>query len=78
MRKKCNILALCSFALALAIFVFSYFLYHYGLPEGVFSPVFREEPAKPMVTWLFAIWGTQFLFAAVISPVIGRIFFKEK
>ena len=78
MRKKFNKLAICSFVIALAIFAFTYLLYHYGAPEGGFSPVFRVESAKPMVTWLFAIWGTQFLFAAVISPVIGRIFFKEK
>ena len=78
MRKKFNQLALWSFIIALAIFIFSYFLYHYGLPEGGFSSIFNEEPAKPFVTLLFGIWGTNFLFASVISLVIGRIFFKEK
>ena len=78
MRKKCNILALCSFALALAIFVFSYFLYHYTLPDGGFSSVYQTEPGKPLVTLLFSIWGVTFLFASVMSLLIGRIFFKEK
>ena len=78
MKKKCTILAICSFALALAIFIFSYFLYHYGLPEGGFSSIFREEPAKPFVTLLFGVWGTHFLFASVMSLLVGHIFFKEK
>ena len=77
MRKKCNILALCSFVLALAIFEFSYLLYHHLGPDG-FTLQYLTEPSKPMVTWLFAIWGTQFLFAGFMSLLIGRIFFKEK
>lgn len=78
MKKKCNMLSLCCFVLALAIFVFTYFLYHYGLPDGGFSSVFHETPAKPFVTLLFGIWGVTFLFASVMSLLIGQIFFKEK
>ena len=78
MRKKFNRLALWSFLISLAIFIFSYILYHYTLPDGGFTAICQAEPGKPMVTWLFAIWGTHFLFASVISLVIGRIFFKEK
>ena len=78
MRKKCNILALCSFVLALAIFSFSYYLYHYTLPDGGFTAVYQTEPGKPLITLLFSIWGVTFLFASVMSLLIGRIFFKEK
>ena len=78
MRKKFNLLGIISLILALGIFVFSYILYHYALPGGGFTSVYQAEPAKPMVTWLFAIWGTQFLFASVMCPIIGRVFFKEK
>ena len=77
MKKKCNILAICSFVLALSIFLFSYLLYHYLGPDG-FTAVYRSEPAKPMITWLFAIWGTHFLFAGVMSLLVGQIFFREK
>ena len=77
MKKKCNILAVCSFALALAIFIFSYILYHH-LDLNGFTLVFQPEPAKPMVTWLFAIWGTHFLFAGVMSLLVGHIFFRGK
>jgi hypothetical protein len=78
MRKKFNILALCSFALALGIFVFSYILYHHTLPDGGFTAVYQMEPGKPLVTLLFSIWGVTFLFASVMSFLIGRIFFKGK
>lgn len=55
MRKKCNTLALWSFAIALAIYVFTYFLYHYLSPDGCFTTVFQETAAKPFVTLLFGI-----------------------
>ena len=76
-KKKCCRLAIVSFALALAIFLFSYILYHHLGPEGI-TVLRRSEPYKPMITWLFAIWGTQFLFAGVMSLLVGSIFFKEK
>lgn len=78
MRKKCMILAVCCLVLALAIFAFSYCLYHYLGPDGIFTDVFREVAVKPMVTWLFAIWGVTFLFASVMSFLVGIIFFKRK
>ena len=52
-------------------------LYHHLGPDG-FTAIRRSEPYKPMITWLFAIWGTQFLFAGVMSLLVGKIFFKEK
>ena len=78
MRKKCNTLAIWSFILALCIFIFSYVLYHHTLPGGVFTAEFQSQPGKPFVTLLFGIWGVTFLFASVMSWLIGRIFFKEK
>ena len=77
MKKKCCCLAIWSFVLAFCIFIFSYILYHHLGPDG-FTAIRRSEPYKPMITWLFAIWGTQFLFAGVLSLLVGKIFFKEK
>ena len=77
MKKKCNTLALWSFLVALGIFLISYILYHHLGPEG-FTVLRRTEPFKPMITWLFAIWGTHFLFAGIMSLLVGKIFFKEK
>ena len=79
MRQKCKKLSAWSFALALSIFIFSYILYHYTLPGGAFTTVWQPEPGKPLVTLLFAVWGVMFLFAGVMSLLVGRIFFgKEK
>ena len=52
-------------------------LYHHLGPDG-FTAIRRTEPLKPMVTWLFAIWGTHFLFAGFMSLLVGHIFFKEQ
>lgn len=77
MRRKFDRLALCSFILALAIYVFAYILYHYLSPAGGFSPVFLTEPTKPFLTLLFGTWGVCFHFASVMSFLIGRIFFPR-
>ena len=78
MRRKCNILAIWSFAIALAIYVLAFYLYHYWGADGSFSAVCYETPQKPFVTLLFGIWGVAFQFAGVMSLLIGRIFFSEK
>jgi len=77
MRRKCYILAICSFIIALSIYVFTYFLFHYFGPEG-FSSVYRETAAKPFVTLLLGVWGVSFHFAGVMSLLIGRIFFPKE
>ena len=77
MRKKCNILAWVSLGLALGIFAFTFYLYHYCLPDGTFTVVFQTQPGKPMITYLFGVWGVTFLFASVMSALVGCIFFKK-
>ena len=77
MRKKCNILAWCSLALALGIFVFTWYIYHYWLADGSFTTVYQTTAGKPLITFLFGIWGVTFLFAGVMSALVGRIFFKD-
>ena len=78
MKKKCNKLALWCILIALAIYVFSWFLFHYMGPDGHFGTVYQTTPGKPYVTLLFAIWGVMFQFASVMSLLIGKIFFSEK
>ena len=77
MKRKCGILSAWCFVLSLAIFVFTYVLYHYMLPTGAFTPVWQSEPGKPFVTLLFGIWGVTFLFASVMSLLIGAVFFRD-
>ncbi len=78
MRRKFRILALCSFILAIAIFLFTFQIYHHLTSEMTFAPERLDEPGKPLITFLFGIWGTMFLFCGVISLVIGEIFFGKK
>lgn len=78
MRKKCNTLGLWSCLIALAIFVFTYILFHYLSPDGGFTAVFQETAAKPFVTLLFGIWGVMFLFAGVMSLLVGKLFFPKE
>ena len=77
MRKKCYILALCSFAAALAIYAFTYCLYHYMGADGCFGPVFHAEPVKPLVTFYFGVWGVMHQFAALTSLLVGLVFFPK-
>ena len=78
MKRKFKTLSLWSFVLAMAIFVFSYFLYHYVTPEGAVSMVFQPKPGKPLLTELWAILGVMFLFSSILSAMIARIFFSDK
>ena len=77
-KKNFRIFALASFAAALAIFVFTFRLYHYGTAELTFSDVWHAEPEKPFVTLLFGIWGTMFLFCSGASLMASFIFFNNK
>ena len=77
MRKKFLILSVISFLIALAIFVFTFYLFHYYGPDG-FGKVYQVTPVKPFVTELFGIWGVCFLFASVMSFVVGLLFFNSK
>lgn len=77
MRKKCFIMAIFSFAIALAIYAFTYYLYHYLGSDGSFGTVFYTDPQKPLVTFYFGIWGVMHQFAALSSFLIGCIFFPK-
>ena len=78
MRKKCNILSLCSFIVSFVIFAFTYYLYHYVDVDCRFVPEFHDSPGKPFITLLFGVWGVMFLFSGVMSFLVGRIFFKKE
>ena len=77
-KKKFRILALLSFIIALAIFVFTFNLYHHLGSNGTFEAAFHAVPEKPFITLLFGIWGVCFLFASVFSLLVGEIFFRKK
>jgi len=77
MKKKLRVFAICSLIASLAIFVFSYILFHHMTPEGNFTSTWCDEPGKPLVTVLFAILGVLFLFSGLISTLARFVFFGK-
>ena len=78
LKKKFRILSVVSLVLALAIFVFTFRMYHYGTADLTFTDIWHDEPEKPFITLLFGVWGTIFLFSSVMSLVVSIIFFNKK
>ena len=78
MKKKLLTLSVCSFILAVAIFVLSYFMYHYMGPGGVWLSVWQPAPGKPFVTQLVSDLGVLFLFSSIMSAISAIIFFPNK
>ena len=78
MRSKLNKLSIVSFVIALSIFTFSFYLYHFVRTDFSFTLVYKATPDKPYISLLFAIWGVMFLFSAIMSLVVKHIFFSEK
>lgn len=70
-------MAIVSFVIALAVFAFSYYFYHYFGPDGSFGTVFYKQPVKPFVASCLGMWGVMHVFAAVTSFVAGLIFFPK-
>ena len=70
MKKKLLRLSRWSFALALGVFAYSYFIYHYLASDGTITAVYQAAANKPVVTLLFAILGVLFLFTGVLSRLI--------
>lgn len=77
MRKKCFRMAIVSLVIALAVFAFTYFFYHYFGHDGSFGLVFHKEPVKPYVSFCLGMWGVLHFFAAVTSFLSGLIFFPK-
>ena len=77
MRKKFLILSAVNIIVALSIYGFTFFLFHYLAPSGGISPVYLIEPSKPFVTLLFGVWGVLFFFAGFLSLMIALIFFPK-
>ena len=78
MKKKLKKLSFWSFVLALVNFGIAYIFYHYMSLDGTLSNVFHDDPGKPMVSLLFGVFGTNFLFAGCMSGLVNRIFFREE
>ena len=77
MNGKLKRLALWSFVLSFAIYLFSYMLYHHLDPAGGFTAVYQAVPAKPMITFLFAAWGVMHQSAGVLCLMAAHIIYPK-
>ena len=72
MQKKWKQLSTWCFVLALAIFLWTFYLYHFLTPEFTFTTVWQATPGKPLITLLFGIWGVMFGILTLIAYFIGE------
>ena len=78
MKKKLKKLSFWSFVLALVQFVIAFAFFHFFTPGVGLTPVFHKEAGKPMVALLFRVFGELFLFAGMMSGLVGRIVFSNE
>ena len=76
-RKNFFKLAIITLAIGVLLLVFTYFFYHFATDAGL-SLVWHKEIGKPFVTNLFGIFGVLFVWASVMSFLIGLVFFEKE
>ena len=59
------------FLIALGVFLFTFYYYHYAKDNGLLGKTYHETAKKPFVTLLFGILGTVLLAASIICLVFG-------
>lgn len=59
------------FLISLAVFVFTYFYYHYADEKALFGRTYCRETKKPLISLLFGILGTVLLASSIICLVFG-------
>lgn len=77
MKGKLMKLSRWCFALAVGVFLLDYLFFHF-LTDSGFTTVWQEEAGKPFLTEMVGILGVLFLFAGIMSLLLGRIVFAEK
>lgn len=76
-RKNFFKLAIITLAIGVLLLAFTYFFYHFATDAGL-SLVWHKEIGKPFVTNLVGFFGVLFVWASVMSFLIGVIFFKKQ
>jgi len=76
-RKNFLKLSLTTFVVGILLLAFTYFFYHFATDAGI-SLVWHKEIGKPFVTNLLGVFGVLFVWASVMSFLIGVIFFKKQ
>ena len=77
MKKKLLKLSLITLIIAVCVFAFNYYFFHFVTDEG-FTLTWHPEAGKPFVADMIAMFGVLFLFASVMSLLIALIFYNDK
>jgi len=77
MKNRLLKFALINFILAVLTFVITYFFFHYVTDAGI-TGVKQEEAGKPLVTYLFGVLGTLFLFSSITSVLASFVLVKKE
>ncbi|MBQ3064171.1 MAG: hypothetical protein IJC99_05165 [Clostridia bacterium] len=77
MRKKLLKFSACQAIIGAFVFLIDYLFFHFVTDNGI-SFTWQPEAGKPFVADLIGIFGTLFLFGAVVSLLAAFIFFDKK
>ena len=68
-KKKLSKLSVLFFALALVFYAIAYFFFHYVTKDGI-TKIKQSKAGKPFVTNLIGLFGTESLFASLVTLII--------
>ena len=75
MRKKFLKISLCMLIIALVVFIFNYFFFHFVTDDGI-TLTWQPEAGKPFVAGLIGNLGVLFLFSSIETFIIALVFYK--
>ena len=76
-KKSLRKLSLVCLLIGLAIFLITYFFFHFVTDDGI-TLEWHPEAGKPFVTDLIGQLGVLFIFASAMSFISSIIFFQNK
>ncbi len=75
-KQKLLKLSLWTLIAAVAVFIISYFFFHFVTDSGI-TFTWHEEAGKPFVTDLIANLGLLFLFSSLLSFMVAQIWYPN-
>ncbi len=70
-KKELKTFSLICLIISMVVFAVNYFVFHFISDEGIRA--FSPEAGKPFVSMLIGIFGTLFMFTAVLTFIISLV-----
>ena len=61
------------FAIAFAVWIFTFFYFHFADERGFFGKTYYKKTNKPFLPYMFGIGGTIFFVNAVTLLILGLL-----